>query len=73
MGPAMAAESRITDLEVRLTHQEAALDELTRTVLDQAQQIASLQRDLEQLTEILRQLAPAAVGPESGETPPPHY
>lgn len=69
----MTAESRITDLEVRLTHQEAALDELTRTVLGQAQQIASLQRDLEQLTEVLRQLEPAAVGPESGETPPPHY
>ena len=69
----MAAESRITDLEVRLTHQEAALDELTRAVLGQAQQIASLRRDLEQLTEILRQLAPAAAGPESAETPPPHY
>jgi len=69
----MAAESRITDLEVRLTHQEAALDELTSTVLGQARQITSLQRDLQQLTEVLRQLEPPAVGPESEETPPPHY
>lgn len=66
-------ESRFTDLEIRLTHQETALDELTRTVLRQGQAIESLQRELRQLLEVVRELAPPAVAPLSEEAPPPHY
>ncbi len=66
-------ESRITDLEVRLTHQEAALEELTHTVLEQDRVIADLRTELEYLKSLLRELAPSPVAPASEETPPPHY
>ena len=66
-------EQRITDLEVRLSYQEAAIDELTRTTLAQRQAIESLRAEVEQLKSLLRELAPSAVAPASEETPPPHY
>ncbi|HKJ09363.1 MAG TPA: SlyX family protein [Gammaproteobacteria bacterium] len=66
-------EQRITDLEVRLSYQEAAIDELTRTTLAQQQAIESLRAEVEQLKSLLRELAPSAVAPASEETPPPHY
>ncbi|MGA7802398.1 MAG: SlyX family protein [Gammaproteobacteria bacterium] len=66
-------EQRITDLEVRLSYQEAAIDELTRTTLGQRQTIEALRAELEQIKSLLRELAPSAVAPVSEETPPPHY
>ena len=66
-------ESRLTDLEIRLTHQEAALEELTHTVLEQDRLIVDLRGELEYLKGLLKDLAPSAVGPASDETPPPHY
>ena len=66
-------EDRIVELELRLTHQEAAVDELTRSVLHQEQALAALTAELELVKSYLRELAPAAVAPESEEGPPPHY
>jgi len=66
-------ESRLTDLEIRLTHQEAALEELTHTVLEQDRLIVDLRGELEYLKGLLKDLAPSAVAPASEETPPPHY
>jgi SlyX protein len=64
-------EEKIIDLEVRAAHQEAALDELTRTVLKQQQMIESLQNELEQLRKQMRQFSP--VRDLADEAPPPHY
>lgn len=66
-------EHRIADLEVRLSYQEAAIDELTRTNLTQQQIIEDLRAELELLKSLLQELAPAAVAPAAEETPPPHY
>ena len=66
-------EAKLTDLEIRITHQEASIDELTRTVLAQEAEIKQLREELVYLRELMRDLAPAAVRPESEETPPPHY
>jgi len=66
-------ESRVTELEERLTHQEAALEALTRTTLEQQQALAQLGGQIEQVIALLRELAPSATGPESEEPPPPHY
>lgn len=66
-------EHRIADLEVRLSYQEATIDELTRTSLNQQEAIEDLRAELEQLKSLLRELAPSAVAPVSEETPPPHY
>ena len=66
-------ESRIIDLEVRIAHQEASIDELTRTVLDLEKQQALMTQELLNLRDVLKQLSPSLVVPQSEETPPPHY
>lgn len=64
-------EDKITDLEIRLTHQEATLDELTQTVLHQERLLLELQDQLQQVRQQLRSFS--IVAPSSEETPPPHY
>lgn len=66
-------ESRMIDLEVRIAHQEASIDELTRTVLDLEKQQALMTQEILNLREALKQLSPSLVAPQSEETPPPHY
>ena len=65
--------SRIEELEFRTAHQEAAIEELTQTTLDQQQQIARLELQLKHLHALVRQLPSGAVGPADQEPPPPHY
>lgn len=67
------SDARLEDLEVRYAHQELALDNLTRQVLEQAETIRHLQAELEHLKSLLRELAPSATAPPTEETPPPHY
>lgn len=64
-------EDKITDLEIRLTHQEATLDELTQTVLNQERLLLELQDQLQQVRQQIRSFS--IVAPASEETPPPHY
>ncbi len=66
-------ESRIDDLEIRMTHQEAALESLTSSDLAQQRQLDDLRAELEMIKSMLRDLAPAAVASQDQETPPPHY
>lgn len=66
-------ESRLEDLEIRIAHQEAAIEELTRTNLSQQQQIEALQIQIGYLKSLLKEMTPSAVAPRSEETPPPHY
>ena len=64
-------EDRITDLEIRMSHQQAAIDELTHTVLAQEKLIESLQRDMRHMHEQLTEFS--TIAHISEETPPPHY
>ena len=58
---------RMIDLEIRYTHQAAMLDELSDIVRDQADQLATLKREVQRLTAVLEALdAPQ-------HEPPPHY
>lgn len=66
-------ENRLEDIETRIAYQDAAIEELTHTVLAQQQEIAGLQAQLEYLKSLLKDLTPSAVAPMSEETPPPHY
>ena len=66
-------EQRMTDLEIRLTHQAAAIEALDRAVVQQQQVIERLRERVERLTEQVRELTPSPVAPASEETPPPHY
>ncbi|MCW8825727.1 MAG: SlyX family protein [Gammaproteobacteria bacterium] len=66
-------ESRVAELEFRLTHQEVTLEELTQTNLDQQRQIEELKVQIKYLKSLINQSGKSAVGHESDETPPPHY
>ena len=66
-------DERLTDLEIRYSHQEAALDDLTKQVIEQQKTIDSLSRQVRYLAERLGEMAPSGLAPASEETPPPHY
>lgn len=64
-------ENRITDLEIRITHQDASIEELTRTVLEQEKLIRKLQQEMKTIRNHLKEFSHIAHSSE--ETPPPHY
>jgi len=66
-------EARIENLEISHAHLEAAVDELTASLLQQQQTIAELRNEIAYLKSLMKDLAPASVVPRSEETPPPHY
>lgn len=65
-------ENRITDLEIRLTHQESSLDNLTKASVRQERAFEEILLQLEQIKSALHQMGKAgATAP--GDDPPPHY
>jgi len=62
---------RITELEIALTHQEAAIEELSAVLRDQAARIDLLERRIARLAERLEE-AEAGAAPEA-DVPPPHW
>lgn len=65
-------ESRITELEIKLSHCEDSIDELNRTVFRQQQQLDLLQVQLRELYRIL-QTEETAESPGARDEIPPHY
>ncbi len=65
--------SRIESLETRLMHQEASLDEITRTLLWQEQLVNRQLQAIKTLQGQLQSLTDAGVVPPDDEPPPPHY
>ena len=65
-------DSRITDLEVKLSHCEDAIDALNRTVFRQQQQMDLLQAQLRELFRIA-QAAGSAESRSLRDEIPPHY
>jgi SlyX protein len=65
--------TRIESLEIRLMHQEACLDEITRTLLRQEQQLNRQLKTIETLQGQLQTLTDAGGLPPGDEPPPPHY
>ncbi|MGB5606106.1 MAG: SlyX family protein [Gammaproteobacteria bacterium] len=66
-------KARVESLEARLMYQEAALEELTTTILRQEQIIQQQSGAIEQLEKLLRALGAANMASTGEETPPPHY
>ena len=64
---------RLTDLEIRFTHQERTLQELNDTVYRQELAIERLAREVGQLREQLKLATPSLVRSPEEEEPPPHY
>lgn len=65
-------ESRLNELEAKISLAEDLLDAVNRTVFRQQQQIERLQRDIRDLRQQLRETAPPEAG-SPGDEIPPHY
>jgi uncharacterized coiled-coil protein SlyX len=61
-------EQRLVDLEIRYTHLERQLDELSQVVFEQRQLLDRLVKDL----SVLRSRVAASEG-DAPDEPPPHY
>ena len=65
-------ESRLSEIEIKLSFSEDLLEELNRTVARQQQEIAELQKQLRDLRLQLQRSLPAEPGGSAHEIPP-HY
>lgn len=65
--------ARIEALEIRVAHQDAAVDELTRTLLEQERRLREQAETLRRLEKQLRAATPSPIATRDEETPPPHY
>ena len=66
-------ESRVTELEIRLTHLEDTIEVLNKTIIKQHNEIDLLQLQVSQLEKKIKASQSSPVALESEETPPPHY
>ena len=65
--------TRLESLEIRLMHQEAAIEELTQTLLQQEQLVSSQVTAIERIESMMRSLSSSSSAPPGDESPPPHY
>ncbi len=66
-------ESRTETLEIRLMHQEASIEALTRTLLLQEQRVNAQSAAIERLEAMIRGLSSTHDALPGEEPPPPHY
>jgi SlyX protein len=64
---------RIEKLETTVAYQEQSIEDLNKTVLAQAAEIAQLKRLIGNLGERVREIADNPALAEPPEPPPPHY
>lgn len=65
-------ESRLSEIEIKLSFSEDLLEELNRTVAQQQQRITALEQQVRDLRLQLQHSLPAEPG-SSGHEIPPHY
>ncbi|MHB2205171.1 SlyX family protein [Methylobacterium sp. CM6257] len=68
----MDESTRIDRLEMRLTEQDAVIEDLNRIVTEQWRLIDRLVRQVEALRDQIEEAA-ARAAPRGPEPPPPHY
>ncbi len=73
MGEENSMESRLTDLEIHVMHQENTIQELNDVVMEQQRMIDLLRVEVQTLKEQLQALDPSLNRLPSEEEPPPHY
>ncbi|MGD8592628.1 MAG: SlyX family protein [Gammaproteobacteria bacterium] len=66
-------QSQLVDLQIRVTHQEAAIETLTQNHLAMEKQLLMLGKQLQDIKSMLREVMPSLVVPQAEEKPPPHY
>jgi len=68
----VSQQEELIDLQVRLTHQQFALDEMTQIMMQQADAIAHLEKKVARLSDVLQAVA-QGIDLRQDEAPPPHY
>ena len=58
------SDQRLTELEIRITHQERLIEELSDVIHQESQRISDLERELRRLRQSL-----ASLGPELTASP----
>lgn len=66
-------EQRITELEIRITHQDETIESLSNTIIHQRDEIEILKLKLDILEKRLKSIGESQVADQKDETPPPHY
>ena len=69
----LGLEQRLTDMEIRITHQEATLETLNDVIIRQQQLIDNLATELRSTRKRLNELDTASENTAQPEPPPPHY
>lgn len=68
-----ALVARLVDLEIRLSHQEVAIEQITRQSLDREREFHLIAARLHTLEQHMRALSAPDLATAAEETPPPHY
>ncbi len=63
---------RIDELEIRIAHQDRAIEDLNATITAQWKEIETLMLELRRLRERVQEMDDASI-PALPESPPPHY
>lgn len=64
---------RVAELEIRLSFQDKALQDLNDVVVRQQREIDRLANEVDALKARLHATMPSLIATEAEETPPPHY
>ncbi len=66
-------ESRLTELETKISYQDHLIGELNDVVIRQQQQIDQLEKAVLRVSEHLKQAGGSGLARPDEEVPPPHY
>ncbi len=66
-------EQYLAELEMKITFQEKAIEELNQALIQQQLTIDKMQVQLRYLVNKLKDVQPSNIASQAEETPPPHY
>ncbi len=66
-------EQYLAELEMKITFQEKAIEELNQALIQQQLTIDKMQAQLRYLVNKLKDVQPSNIASQAEETPPPHY
>lgn len=66
-------EQYLAELEMKITFQEKAIEELNQALIQQQLTIDKMQVQLRYLVNKLKDVRPSNIASQAEETPPPHY